>query len=132
MVEKKLALKIFTPVSTLFEGRVEKVIVPAYDGEMGVLPGHASLVSLLGMGELRATENGEVRYFAVFGGYMRVVDNAVSILADRAEAKETIDSGEARTRLGELTEIPAGRRTEADTDEMARCRIRMKVAGRQA
>ncbi len=130
MAEKKLSLKILTPAATLFEGSVDKVVVPAYDGELGVLPGHAPLVSLLGLGELRATMDGEVQYFAVFGGYMRVGGNLVSVLADHAEAKEKIDVGETQARFDELTRVLAGKRTEADAEEMARCKVRMKMAGR--
>lgn len=130
MAEKKLTLRIFTPESTLLESEVEKVIVPAHDGELGVLPGHAPLVSILGLGELRATANGTVQYFAVFGGYLRVSGNVVSVLADHAEPKGKIDAEAAQTRLDELTRILAGKRTDADAAEMARCRVRLKVAGR--
>jgi F-type H+-transporting ATPase subunit epsilon len=130
MPDRKLKLKILTPESTLFEGEVEKVIVPASDGELGVLPKHAPLVSLLGMGELRATSNGQVDYYAIFGGYMRVSDNSVSVLAEIAEPADSIEKEKEEEETARIKNIPPGHRTEADTAELARCRIRLRIASR--
>ncbi|MFQ6103988.1 MAG: ATP synthase F1 subunit epsilon [Candidatus Glassbacteria bacterium] len=130
MAGRTLRLKILSPESTIFEGEVDKVIVTASDGELGVLPGHAPLVCLLGMGELRLTANGRVDYYAVFGGYMRVSGDLVSVLADAAEPQEAIDEKKARDTLTELVKIPPGRRGDEDLAEMTRCRVRLKVKSR--
>jgi F-type H+-transporting ATPase subunit epsilon len=130
MGDKKLSLKILTPESTLFEGAVEKVIVPASDGELGVLPQHAPLVTMLGLGELRATVNGNVDRYALFEGFMRVSGDLVSVLAEAAEPLEKIDRQNAESELARIKDIPPGKRTEEDLAAMARCRIRLKVAAR--
>jgi F-type H+-transporting ATPase subunit epsilon len=127
MAERTLLLKILTPEATLFTGEVKKVIVPALDGELGVLPRHAPLVALLGAGELRATADGTVNHYAVFGGYMRVAKDEVLVLAESAESREKIDEAGARDVLARIESIPPGKRTEADRDEMVRARVRLKV-----
>jgi F-type H+-transporting ATPase subunit epsilon len=132
MAERKLSLKILTPDATLFSGEVKKVIVPATDGELGVLPRHAPLVSLLGMGELRATADGKVSRYAVFGGYVRVAKDEVIVLAEVAEPKEKIDEAKARGALERVMEIPPGKRSEDDRAEMARSRVRLSVKGKES
>jgi len=130
MGDKKLSLKILTPESTLFQGEVDKVIVPASDGELGVLPKHAPLVTLLGRGELRATTNGNVDHYALFDGFMRVSGDLVSVLAEAALPRKAIDRQKSEEELARIMNVPPGKRTEEDIDEMARCRIRLKVAAR--
>jgi len=130
MGDKKLSLNILTPESTLFEGEVEKVIVPASDGELGVLPKHAPLVTLLGLGELRATVNGKVDRYALFGGFMRVSGDLVSVLAEAAEPVDKIDRQHAESELARIKGTPPGKRTEEDLAAMSRCRIRLKIAAR--
>lgn len=130
MADHKLKLLILTPESTLFEGLADKVIVPASDGELGILPKHAPLVSLLGNGELRATANGRVDHYAVFGGYIRVAADSVSVLTDRAERADSIDADRAGEELERIKGIPAGRRSEEDLAEMERCRVRLRVKER--
>lgn len=129
MADRTLSLKILTPDSTLFTGKVAKVVVPATDGELGVLPRHAPLVALLGMGELRATADGKVSRYAVFGGYMRVAKDEVVVLAEAAEPRDKIDEAKARESLERLREIPPGKRSDQDLSEMARGRVRLKVKG---
>ena len=130
MADQKLNLRILTPDKILFEGEVDKLIVPATDGELGILPKHAPLVSLLGMGEMRATANGTVDYYALFGGYIHVSTDHVSVLAEEAEPHATIDGGLAKEKLAELTNIPAGKRSDDDLAEMVKCRVRMKIKSR--
>jgi F-type H+-transporting ATPase subunit epsilon len=131
MAERRLLLKILTPDATLFTGEAKKVVVPALDGELGVLPRHAPLVALLGLGELRATADGKVSRYAVFGGYMRVANDEVVVLAEAAEPKEKIDEAGAREALSRIESIPPGRRTDADRDEMICARVRLKVREQQ-
>ncbi len=78
-------LSVISPERTLFEGKALFVVVPAYDGEIGILHDHAPLMALLGEGALRVeTERGSLR-FRVSGGFVQVMDNEVSVLSETAE-----------------------------------------------
>jgi F-type H+-transporting ATPase subunit epsilon len=68
----------------LFEGDVESVIAPAFDGEVGILQDHAPMMTLLGRGELRLRTGGDTRRFAVEGGFLQVVDNTVRVVTESA------------------------------------------------
>jgi F-type H+-transporting ATPase subunit epsilon len=70
----------------LYEGTARGVIAPAFDGEVGILPMHAPLMTLLGRGTLRVdTAEGEQR-FQVDGGFLQVVDDAVRVVTEQATA----------------------------------------------
>ncbi len=78
-------LAVISPERKLFEGPARFVVVPAYDGEIGILHDHAPLMALLGEGALRVeTETGTLR-FRVSGGFVQVLDNTVSVLSEAAE-----------------------------------------------
>ncbi|HEY5021878.1 MAG TPA: F0F1 ATP synthase subunit epsilon [Gemmatimonadaceae bacterium] len=80
-----LKVSVISPESVLFEGEADSVVAPAYDGEVGILTGHAPLMALLGRGELRLG-SGSTRRFNVSGGFMQVLDNAVRVVTEKAEA----------------------------------------------
>ena len=86
MAADRLSVSVITPESTVFEGNAEQVVAPAWDGEVGILRGHAPMMALLGDGELRITEGGTVRKFRVAGGFLQVSENVVTILSERASA----------------------------------------------
>ena len=82
------ALKVsgISPERVLFEGTARGVIAPAFDGEVGILPLHAPLMTLLGKGTLRIdTAQGEKRY-TVDGGFLQVVDDQVRVVTEQATA----------------------------------------------
>lgn len=79
-----LEVSLISPEATVFEGRASQVIVPAWDGQLGVLPDHAPIIVLLGGGELRIDGEGGQQRFDVAGGFMQVADNRVTILSESA------------------------------------------------
>ena len=79
-----LKVSVISPESVLFEGETESVVAPAYDGEVGILTGHAPLMALLGKGVLRLGGGGADRRFSVEGGFLQVVENNVRIVTERA------------------------------------------------
>ncbi|HSM35672.1 MAG TPA: hypothetical protein VK837_04670 [Longimicrobiales bacterium] len=81
-----LRVSVITPASTAFEGEAEQVVAPAWDGEMGILPGHAPMMALLGEGELRVTEGASTKSFHIARGFLQVVDDVVSIMTEEANA----------------------------------------------
>lgn len=87
MAANRLTLSVITPEATVYEGEADMVVLPAWDGEVGILRGHAPMMALLGEGELRATRDGAERTFFVSGGFMQVVDDVVSVLSETAETR---------------------------------------------
>jgi F-type H+-transporting ATPase subunit epsilon len=70
----------------LYEGAARGVIAPAFDGEVGILPMHAPLMTLLGRGILRVDTAGGEQRFQVDGGFLQVVDDAVRVVTEQASA----------------------------------------------
>ena len=91
----KLHLRVVTPERPMYEGEVDAVVVPAHDGEVGILPRHARLLASLGVGELRASIPGGVGRFFVEGGFVQVRDNRVTVLCDGAARLEDLDAAAA-------------------------------------
>ena len=81
-----LQVSVISPEAILYEGTADSVVAPAFDGEVGVLTGHAPMLTLLGTGELRLAGQGGGRRFTVEGGFMQVADNHVRVVTERAAA----------------------------------------------
>jgi F-type H+-transporting ATPase subunit epsilon len=79
-----LQVSVISPERTLFDGEATQVVAPAYDGEVGILTGHAPMMALLGRGVLRVSEGGGERRFVVEGGFLQVVDNHVRVVTEKA------------------------------------------------
>jgi F-type H+-transporting ATPase subunit epsilon len=80
-----LKVSVISPEAVLFEGETDSVVAPAYDGEIGILTGHAPLMALLGNGELRLGSDGGPR-FTVSGGFMQVFNDDVRVVTEKASA----------------------------------------------
>ena len=77
-----LTVSVISPESVLYEGTTDSVVAPAFDGEVGILTGHAPMMTLLGRGVLRLGAGGQ--RFNVDGGFLQVVDNTVRVVTERA------------------------------------------------
>lgn len=85
-MSESLKVSVISPERVMFEGTARGVIAPAFDGEMGILPMHAPLMTLLGRGTLRVdTTDGEKR-FSVEGGFLQIVDDQVRVVTEQATA----------------------------------------------
>ncbi|HEU4673053.1 MAG TPA: F0F1 ATP synthase subunit epsilon [Candidatus Limnocylindrales bacterium] len=91
-----LLLEIVTPERLVVSDEVDEVIVPGSEGELGILPHHAPLVSTLGAGELRMKKGTEWEYFAVMGGFVQVRPDKVVVLAETADMASEIDLERAK------------------------------------
>ncbi len=114
---------------------VDIVIAPGIEGEMGILPSHAPLLTMLKTGEIRIRKNGEEESFFVSGGFIEVRENKVIVLADVAERGEEIDltkAEEAKRRAEELlkTRPPDMDLTRAEA-ALRRSLTRIKIAERK-
>ncbi|MBC7266064.1 MAG: ATP synthase F1 subunit epsilon [Coriobacteriia bacterium] len=140
---KTLLCEIVTPERILYTNEVEMVVAPTPDGEIGILPLHAPLVTLLAPGELRVRFNDgkDVEWFAVSGGYLQVHEDKVIVLADDAAASSQIDVERARQaralieqRMKELKERSGGEADELAScvADLAWCEVQIKVAERRS
>jgi F-type H+-transporting ATPase subunit epsilon len=78
-------IEIATPEKLVLQQQAQSAQIPGKDGYLGILPGHAALLSELGEGVLTVTGEGQTKTFTVTGGYVEVRDNHVRVLADSAE-----------------------------------------------
>ena len=86
-----LLLEIVTPERLAYSDTVDSVVLPGSEGELGVLPHHAPLVSTLGVGELRIRRAGTEESFAIVGGFLQVRPDKVVVLAETADMASEID-----------------------------------------
>jgi F-type H+-transporting ATPase subunit epsilon len=80
-----LTVSVISPEAVVFEGTTDTVVAPAFDGEVGILTGHAPMMTLLGDGELKLGAGGAQR-FRVAGGFLQVVDDVVRVVTEHASA----------------------------------------------
>jgi F-type H+-transporting ATPase subunit epsilon len=91
-----LQLDIVTPERQVYSDTVDSVQLPGSEGELGVLPHHAPLVSTLGVGELRFRKDGAEESFAIVGGFLQVRPDKVVVLAETADMASEIDLEKAQ------------------------------------
>lgn len=131
----KLKLEIVTPDGIIFTDEVDEVIVPASEGELGILPNHVPLFTKVKPGEVMVKKDKNTYFLAVTGGFLEVLKNNVNILADyavRAESIEIAKVEEARKRAQKLLEEKKDEKevTLAQAD-LARAILELKVARRR-
>ena len=107
-----MLLEITTAERQVFGEEVDMVIAPGSDGQLGILPRHAPLMTMLQPGELTIRKNGADTYFAVTGGFMEVLGDRVIILADACEHSEEINEERAQEAMGRAQERIANRPAE--------------------
>ncbi|MBP8256198.1 MAG: ATP synthase F1 subunit epsilon [Opitutaceae bacterium] len=96
-----LVLEIVTPEARVYSDKVDTVVIPTVDGEIGILPGHIPLLTQIEAGELRVTKNGTTEFLVIGPGFAEVQGDSVSVLAESAINEEKIDLNaveEARKR----------------------------------
>ena len=135
MLPENIELEIVTPERFLLQETVHFVEVPGKEGYMGILPGHAPLLSELGIGTLSYRKGGEVKYFAVIKGFVEVLPGRVIVLADACERAEEIDVARARTALERAkSEMAAKSSADADWDRASfalnRAQARLEAAAK--
>ena len=134
MAEKKLTLEVVTPERDVVREDVDFVELPGLDGQLGILPGHAPLLTELGAGVLTFRSNGESRFATAVGGFAEVLGDRVIVLAELSELAEDIDVGRARAaqeRALKLLQEKTGR-VEFEKAQLAlqRSLIRIEAAGK--
>lgn len=128
-------VEIVTPERMLLSADVDMVTLPGSDGQMGILRGHAPLLSTLDIGEIILHTGSDAQHIAVGGGVVEVRPDKVTILADIAERAEEIDEARAaaaRERARQsLAENPPPQRRVVIEAALRRSNLRLKVASRK-
>ncbi|MXZ92800.1 MAG: F0F1 ATP synthase subunit epsilon [Chloroflexi bacterium] len=130
-----MELQIITAEREVFSGEVDTLVAPGIEGQLGILPNHAPLITVLQPGELMVRAAGEESYLALSGGYMEVLGNRVIILADAAEDVDEIDEARAQEAMERAQQRVANRESEAELQQalasLRRAQVRVTVARRR-
>jgi F-type H+-transporting ATPase subunit epsilon len=131
-----LLLEIVTPERQVFSEEVDSVVCPGIEGELGVLPHHAPLLTTLGVGELRIRRGGEEEFFAIAGGFLQVRPDKVVVMAETADMASDIDIEKAQEARREAEQALAeGFEEPADLARaraaLQRALLRIRVAERR-
>src|SRR6188472_4623849 len=122
-----LQLEIVTPERQVYSDTVDSVQLPGSEGELGVLPHHAPLVSTLGVGELRFRKDGTEESFAIVGGFLQVRPDRVVVLAETADLASDIDLEKAQEARREAERALEGA-APTDTVDLAAARAQLQTA----
>jgi F-type H+-transporting ATPase subunit epsilon len=131
-----LQLEIVTPERLAYSDTVDSVVCPGVEGELGILPHHAPLLSMLGFGELRIRKGGQEEFFAIAGGFVQVRPDKVVVMAETADLASEIDleAAEQARREAERA-LTEGFSEPADLARaraaMERALLRIRVAERR-
>jgi F-type H+-transporting ATPase subunit epsilon len=131
-----ILLEIVTPERLAYSDEVDSVVLPGSEGEMGVLPHHAPLVSTLGVGELRIRKGGTEESFAIVGGFVQVRPDRVVVMAETADMASEIDLEKAQEARGEAERaLESGYHEGADLSAaraaLQQALLRIRVAERR-
>jgi len=125
---KKIHLDVVTPDRKVVSADTEEVIAPGATGLFGVRAGHAPFLTLVEPGELSFKTDGQMRRYAVGGGFIEVAGDRVIVLADTAEADQEIDLERARRASEDaLTRLATLNATDPEA-RLQRARVRRATA----
>jgi F-type H+-transporting ATPase subunit epsilon len=129
-----LTLEIVTPDRALVTEQVEEVQLPGAEGYFGVLPGHTPLLAALQVGELWYKARGETHYLAVAFGFVEVLPDRVTVLAQIAEKAQDIDVARAEAARKRAEDRVARPQSDMDFERarvaLMKSLIRLQVASR--
>lgn len=130
-----LTVRVIAPDKTVWDSDAEEVILPSTTGQLGILSGHAPLLSALDTGVLRVKTGKDWTAIAVMGGFAEVEANEVTILVNSAERGDSIDReaakqalSEAEARFAQVSDADKQEKIQA-TQALKRARARLQAAG---
>lgn len=130
MAKNTFRCKLVTPDAQVLDNPVTQVILPAWDGKLGVLPGRAPMVMELGTGELRVdfpddgSAKGGSRYFFVDSGFVQMVNDELTLLAAYAAPADKLSEAEAQAEVNSLNARRTEGLSEADRKLLAKDKAR--------
>ena len=125
MALEKLDLEIVTPERLVLSETVDELVLPGSEGYLGVLPGHAPLLTALVPGAISYRAGGRKRLLAVSGGFVEILRGRVTVLAETCERAEEIDVERAQRAKKRAEAILKGQASES---EFRRAEVKLKKA----
>ena len=130
-----MRLEIITAEREMYADDVDMLVAPGIEGQLGILPHHAPLMTVLQPGELMIRKDGEESYLAVTGGFLEVIGNKVTILADACEHSQEIDEERAQAAVErareEMGRVEVNQQLAQASVAMRRAQIRLNVVRRR-
>ena len=130
-----MRLEIITAERQVYADDVEIVVAPGVEGQLGILPHHAPLMTALQPGEIMVRKGGQPSYLAVTGGFMEVIGNRVTILADACEHSDEIDEARAQEAAQRARERMASWESDLELEQvvtaMRQAQVRLSVVRRR-
>jgi F-type H+-transporting ATPase subunit epsilon len=128
----KLTLEVITPEKIALRETVDEIVLPGSNGELGILPDHAPLISQLKTGILSYRAGSDKKLMHVSGGFVEVLPDKVSVMADVAERADEIDLKRAQLARSRAEEMLSSREENADLQntqlKLERALIRIQLA----
>ncbi len=125
-------LEIVTPEKMVVRDTAEELQIPGRNGYIGVLPGHAPLITELGAGEITYKNDGQSHRFALAWGFAEILPDRVTVLAETVERADEIDANRAKQSLNNAEESLKSAQTEEDCTQalgrISRAQARLEVA----
>ena len=129
-----LTLRVLAPDQSVFDGNADEVILPSTTGQLGILPGHVSLLTALDTGVLRVRDAGGWKAIALLGGFAEVESDEVTVLGNGAELGSAINAESAAQELETAKgaaakfegQAPSTEKVKAQ-QELARARARLQA-----
>jgi F-type H+-transporting ATPase subunit epsilon len=121
-------LEIVTPEAKTFSDNVDSVVIPGVEGEIGVLPMHAPLMTLLEPGELRVMKNGEETRLAVGEGFVEVTQEKIAVLTDMAVKESEIDESAAEVAIKRAEEAMRNERLSDEEQATTKAALMRSLA----
>jgi F-type H+-transporting ATPase subunit epsilon len=137
MLPEKIELEVVTPERHVLDEMVESIEMPGKDGYLGILPGHAPLLTELGVGILTYHKGTEIRRLTVVNGYAEVLPDRVIVLAELSERAEEIDAQRARAAAERAQAMLAKAAGSPETDweaaaaALERAEVRVEAASKR-
>lgn len=140
MASKTFRCRLVTPTASLLDEQISYASIPAWDGLFGVLPGRAPILARLGSGELRvefadsAKGAGGSRSFFVDGGFVRMLGEELTVIAERAQAAETLTVADAEREFNDAMQKQPGSGADKQAEsqrlraERERARVKLHIA----
>ncbi|MCX6964230.1 MAG: ATP synthase F1 subunit epsilon [Verrucomicrobia bacterium] len=121
-------LEIVTPEAKTFSDNVDSVVIPGVEGELGVLPMHAPMMTLLEPGELRVMKNGEETRLAVGEGFVEITQEKIAVLTDMAVKESDIDEAAADEAIRRAEEAMRGERMSDEEQATTKAALMRSLA----
>ena len=130
-----MQLEIITAEQQVYSDDVDMLVAPGLEGQLGILPHHAPLMTALQPGEILIRKDGGDSFLAVSGGFMEVMGNRVTILADTCERSDEIDEQRAQEAIERARERIGSHEGDVQLEQamasLRRAQVRLNVARRR-